>query len=416
MAFDKPVRVARFGGTSAAEAANSAEPSSGKKDLGWVLDEEPPSSFFNWLHYRAYKWFRWLDERLSDSGSAANFLVSAPPVASSSDDGGDLRLQGSYSGTDADKDGGVVYAVGGAARGAGSSAVRLSAATRGAAGTAFRSAEEYLRADGSGIAGPTTFGTVVVSKATTIHTPAGSDANALEVIASASGSGYAAQLSANFTSSPQKSALSIGPQNKDPSVPANGDVYVNSASDQIAHYSAAAEPARFQNLDTLVKASLVSATPVIGSALTWFDQDYTIPANTLRAGSVIRIDAWGHLDIHSSTPQTLDIGAEIGGYLLTTKPSIVYGAFQLVNGDWYFKAICIMKEADSSSNYTAMQRLELEDTHSLGNEYPYNMDVRTSAGTGGIDTTSPALVRVCSDVDAGATCEVEMHGLTVEVI
>lgn len=404
MAFDKPVRVARFGGTSAAEAANSAEPSSGKKDLGWVLDEEPPSSFFNWLHYRAYKWFRWLDERLSDSGSAANFLVSAPPVASSSDDGGDLRLQGSYSGTDADKDGGVVYAVGGAARGAGSSAVRLSAATRGAAGTAFRSAEEYLRADGSGIAGPTTFGTVVVSKATTIHTPAGSDANALEVIASASGSGYAAQLSANFTSSPQKSALSIGPQNKDPSVPANGDVYVNSASDQIAHYSAAAEPARFQNLDTLVKASLADATQLANTTGAVFDEDYTIPANTLRTGSVVRVRAWGkwaNATVAAVLYMYLHIdGVSCAGSLMLD--SMSGGTYVY----WRYEADIIMRENDSSSDYSYTSRLstELDD------------DIGGGASTG-IDATIANLVQIqagTGPADAGNT--IDCYGLTVEVI
>ena len=37
------------------------EPTSGKKDVGWVSDEEPPAQYFNWLLNLLYQWVVYLD-------------------------------------------------------------------------------------------------------------------------------------------------------------------------------------------------------------------------------------------------------------------------------------------------------------------------------------------------------------------
>ena len=51
--------------------ANVVEPSSGKKDDGWTVNEKPPASYFNWLQKMAYTWLAWLDEVIPDGGPIA---------------------------------------------------------------------------------------------------------------------------------------------------------------------------------------------------------------------------------------------------------------------------------------------------------------------------------------------------------
>jgi hypothetical protein len=41
--------------------ANSTEPSGAKKILGWIVDEAPPSSYFNWWQKLVYDWMVWLN-------------------------------------------------------------------------------------------------------------------------------------------------------------------------------------------------------------------------------------------------------------------------------------------------------------------------------------------------------------------
>jgi hypothetical protein len=148
-AYTKPVRTARFGGTAAAETANSVEPAAGVKDTGWLLDDEPPSSTWNWLRYRDYKWFRWLNERLFDGATVQDFTINAPAPDTTADDGGDLILKGGVAGTLADNNGGDATLSGGDGTGTGSSKAILMAATAGAAGVGARVPVSYFECDGA---------------------------------------------------------------------------------------------------------------------------------------------------------------------------------------------------------------------------------------------------------------------------
>lgn len=51
---DKYPRWADVGGSI-------TEPSSGKKDVGWVVAEKPPAQYFNWLLNLIYLWIVWFD-------------------------------------------------------------------------------------------------------------------------------------------------------------------------------------------------------------------------------------------------------------------------------------------------------------------------------------------------------------------
>lgn len=54
----KPTTLPRFADVS----GDIVEPTSGKKDVGWVAGEEPPAQYFNWLLYWLYKWTEYLND------------------------------------------------------------------------------------------------------------------------------------------------------------------------------------------------------------------------------------------------------------------------------------------------------------------------------------------------------------------
>ena len=57
-------------------------PMSTKQDLGWILNEEPPFSFFNWHQNLTGEWVKWLGERLDDGGDENTFIIRNPNNAS----------------------------------------------------------------------------------------------------------------------------------------------------------------------------------------------------------------------------------------------------------------------------------------------------------------------------------------------
>jgi hypothetical protein len=75
MAYSKPSDIPRWADTS----TNIAEPSSGKKDEGWLVNEIPPSSYENWLKNIIGNWFKWLNERMKDSGGDPNLFALIDP-------------------------------------------------------------------------------------------------------------------------------------------------------------------------------------------------------------------------------------------------------------------------------------------------------------------------------------------------
>lgn len=57
-------------------------PASGKQDLGWIFEEEPPFSFFNWHQNLTGEWIKWLGERLDDGIDENTFIIRNPNNAS----------------------------------------------------------------------------------------------------------------------------------------------------------------------------------------------------------------------------------------------------------------------------------------------------------------------------------------------
>lgn len=71
--FSKPTKTARW-----ADTGTRVEPSEAKKDTGWVFEEVPPFSFFNYLQGITGDWHQWLGERLADGVDENEFVIRNP--------------------------------------------------------------------------------------------------------------------------------------------------------------------------------------------------------------------------------------------------------------------------------------------------------------------------------------------------
>ena len=83
----KPTSLPRWADVS----GDIVEPTSGKKDVGWVSDEEPPAQYFNWLLNLIYLWTRYLSDGVFDGD--VQFLDNV-------DIDGNLNVDGSFSAAD----------------------------------------------------------------------------------------------------------------------------------------------------------------------------------------------------------------------------------------------------------------------------------------------------------------------------
>ncbi len=91
MAETKPTKVPEWN----TGLANNTEPSGAEKITGWTVDDEPPSSFFNWLQNLAGAWLKWFDERIFDGSTEDDLVIHAPDPGTGA--GGDLTLRGADS-------------------------------------------------------------------------------------------------------------------------------------------------------------------------------------------------------------------------------------------------------------------------------------------------------------------------------
>ena len=128
MAETKPTKVARW----ATDGGRTLEPAAGEKNVGWEVSKKPPARFMNWLHWVAYSWFNWLNERMFDGATAADLEVTGVDAGAGTDlQGGDLELSGGQSTGDESSD------------------VTIKAAVAGGAGAGNRAPETFLKADGA---------------------------------------------------------------------------------------------------------------------------------------------------------------------------------------------------------------------------------------------------------------------------
>jgi hypothetical protein len=81
--------------------SNNVEPSLSKKQLGWVLNEKPASSYFNWYMNLVEQWMVWLNGFESTAhiwGAQQTFTGTAEPILSTANANG-TGVSGQSSGT-----------------------------------------------------------------------------------------------------------------------------------------------------------------------------------------------------------------------------------------------------------------------------------------------------------------------------
>ncbi len=268
MAETKPTKTPRW-----ADTGTRVEPLEAKKDLGWIFEEEPPFSAFNWLQGIAGDWMKWFDERFFDGSTEDELLIKEPGTGTDvmkfaaagiqafktfirSGAGNGINATGGtssgagLSGTGGTPDGpgsrGTGTGSGAGVEGTGGSSGKGVIGTAGggnADGGSFTGSGSGDGVDGSGGdssgagvrgTGGATNGTGVVGvgglpNGTGVHGEGDGGGSGVRGTVAGGHTGYAVEAIGDSTS-PVRSSLHVGPQDADPSTPDKGNLYCNSVS------------------------------------------------------------------------------------------------------------------------------------------------------------------------------------------
>lgn len=129
--------------------SNRTNPSGAEKVAGWALNDQPPSSYFNWLQYYTGAWFTWLNQRIYKGSGEIDLVVKAL-APDTSGGGGDLTL-GAGDGFTAGAGGNVAINAGDGAGAAAGGNVSIAAGapdTSGGGGDASLTAGDGIGAEG----------------------------------------------------------------------------------------------------------------------------------------------------------------------------------------------------------------------------------------------------------------------------
>lgn len=110
--------------------ANNVEPSAGKKVLGWILNEIPPSSTLNWLGKLIYEWLAYVDAPVGSAGVTGGDAFAAVGGAGSGGTGG-AGLKGTGGATNGIGVRGLGTGTGAGVEGSGAGTPMATAATTG---------------------------------------------------------------------------------------------------------------------------------------------------------------------------------------------------------------------------------------------------------------------------------------------
>lgn len=165
-----------------------------------------------------------------------------------------------------------------------------------------------------------------------------------DTITATSVDGHAIVASSD-TTTPAKSALRIVPQDTDPATsPAQGDGYINSVTGKLSLHDGNSwlryVPQAYINTSA---SNTISNT----TTETVFDKYHTVLANTLRAGSTIRLIASGFILSHTGTPD-LEFRYRIGG---VTGGVMFYNDFTAVTSsdEWWIDSVTIFRTGGATA-------------------------------------------------------------------
>ena len=368
MVEPKPIRVPEWN----TGGSNRTEPPAGNKTSGWALNEEPPSSWFNWLQYYTGAWLFWLDERMADGAQEEDLNISAlQPDASgpggtlalaagdgntsglggfvsitagngAANQGGDVVLT---AGTGDSNKGGDVFAYGGTGSAGAGGRCEISAGD--GDGTNQRGGDIFLR---SGQATGTESSGILIEACE----PGVSGTGLNPLVTYMLMDGVAGQQEIDcrrriLVTDPLTTRGTIEQVPKAlPTAPTIGDTYVDSSSNKLRYFNGS----RYINMDPISydvrQNNAVGRHPNPGTSAVYIFQEYPlpggpvgplplyyrIPANHLSVGTQIRVyfsvAIVGGLDF--STLISPDI--YVGNNLITGSPPHTPVPLPLLSGTW----------------------------------------------------------------------------------
>lgn len=144
----------------------------------------------------------------------------------------------------------------------------------------------------------------------------------------------------------------------------------------------------------ILKSQVAASDPITGAseAETAFSQSYTVPANSLEAGSVLRGSAWGK---HTATTgsETHTLALKLGSVTLGSKASIDPAD----NDYWRWEWEVTCRTAGASGTMVGWARLTYGASGAAGTVVCYYVDSTT------LDTTAANVLAVYIDRQASAT-------------
>jgi len=148
----------------------------------------------------------------------------------------------------------------------------------------------------------------------------------------------------------------------------------------------------------------VSAAVTNTTTETDFDKSYTIPADTLKAGSLLRIKGWGTTTASNST-DTLQIKLIFGSATILTTAAVD----QADDDIWSFSAEVVVRTVGASGTFVG--HVVYQDPDAAGTARK-EIEINSTA----LDTTGTLVVKASatwSVADSGNSCRSEQ--LTVEI-
>lgn len=298
------------------DGGTTLEPSAGEKAAGFATDTRPPARWMNWILNLLYGWIQYLNAPVG-TGAGAGLAATGGATdgtglagTGGATNGVGVNGQGTGTGTGVVGTGGEtgvgVRGFGGATSGGGVVGV-ASGASFGVSGTGGPTDGRGGSFSGQG-AGEGVRGT--------------GGATGIGVYGVGSG-GYGVKAESD-TTSPISAALHVVPQNADPTSPAAGDFYVHVTTGKVRGYNGTTWDRYIPQSYAIPSASTAVHST---SAETPFDRSYSIPANTLRVGSTIRIRAVAVVGSVNSGTITLRLRiGGVGGTSITTTGAVTLAA------------------------------------------------------------------------------------------
>lgn len=458
MAESKPLKVPRWND----DLTNQTEPPEDKKDEGWVVDDQPDGSFWNWLLFYTGAWFKWFNERHFDGVDEEDYTIYPPDSAGSlggtmkisggigaaSSTGGDLEISGGQGGVSAGGGGDTIFRGGDAIASGASGGQCLvrggNSASSGNGGELFMKGGTTF---GVGNGGPITIGggdATVNGNGAQAELVAGDSSgtdknggNALVTAGQPTGDGsssvslFAADGDQGPGTSPRgrseylkldgakrrilvRRAMNIASLSSDPTAPiVNGDLWRRSGRLSPTYYNGTFDqyvfPLAYRLLTPSDDLILSSTDPRTQYEVSSVPLQYDIPANILRQGSIIKIRA----DV---TYEPTIVSTTIFSYWIQGNQ---IGAISHSGNDLGFfnlDANIIVRLAGVSGKIRANGLIHDRDNNSPTPVQNFYHAVDNITGQDDIDTTAVAAIVLQAQVTAGSNVTHRVNYFTVEII